>query len=222
MGNLVPGSSSLSAPGAELALDLSDESRYLIRRRRPTTTFGVVVGAVFIVIGAFELAVNLSGRALANSIVASLLVALGASLIVLSLRSGLINPVTFLRADAVGVRFSRRWRGAIVRGWADPELGFDVEDLGADAGATPPERTHLFFSSGGVVYGTLGRGQIGPMLDVMKAHGMSVRISTQKIRVGRTDRRIRRIRISTPTEPSTIVPGEDLGAPRDPPLELAR
>ena len=186
-----------SAP-SELTLDLSAEARQFVRKRLVTAGLGAGFGVVFVGIGSVEvtsLGGSFPGPA---SVVALLLIALGIGLIVLSLNSGLLNPARRLEANSRGVTITRRWGRPVAVEWTDPAFYLEVEDLTADPATSPEEKRHLFFSGPGPAYGSLASSSLGPVLDAVRAHGLSVRMRTADVRSGLTRHRIRRLRIARP------------------------
>ncbi len=183
---------------AELTLDLTAEARQFVRKRLVTAGLGAGFGVVFVAIGSIEIATL--GRPFfgSASVVALLLIALGIGLVVLSLNSGLLNPATSLEANSRGIALSRRWGPPISVEWTDSTFDLEVEDLTADPATSPEEKRHLFFSGPGPVYGSLASSSLGPVLDVVRAHGLTVRMRTADVRSGLTRHRIRRLRISRP------------------------
>ena len=186
-----------SAP-SELTLDLSAEARQFVRKRLVTAGLGAGFGVVFVGIGSVEIA-NLGGSFPGPaSVVALLLIALGIGLVVLSLNSGLLNPARRLEANSRGVTITRRWGRPVAVEWTDPAFYLEVEDLTADPATSPEEKRHLFFSGPGPAYGSLASSSLGPVLDAVRAHGLSVRMRTADVRSGLTRHRIRRLRIARP------------------------
>jgi len=183
---------------AGLELDLGAEADRFFRERMAVAGTGFGVGTVFVGLGAYALGLFARRGLSPELLVAALLMVLGVAVIILCFQSGLINPVRAIRADATGLTYVRRWRGTVRRSWTAPGVLLEVDDLGPDP-MTPPEgKLHLFFAGPGPVYGNLARTDLGPLLDAVRARGLEVRMKEIEGRSGRTQHRIRRIRISRP------------------------
>lgn len=180
-------------------LDLGAEARRFVRRRLRFTSVGLVLGTAFVAIGGYEILAMATSQLTPNTFVAGLVLVLGVTLIVLGLRSGLLNPAVALREDGNGLRFERRWGAPIVLAWTDPAFELEIEDLAPDTASSPEEKRHLFFSAPGPVYGTLALSGMGPLLDVARANGLEVQMRTDEVRTGRVRHRIRQIRITPST-----------------------
>ncbi len=181
---------------SELTLDLTAEARQFVRKRLVTAGLGAGFGVVFVGIGGTEIATRAAPFPGSASVVALLLIALGVGLAVLSLNSGLLNPARRLEANSRGMTVTRRWGAPVAVEWTDPAFDLEVEDLTADPATSPEEKRHLFFSGPGPVYGSLASSSLGPLLDAVRAHGLSVKMRTVEVRSGLTRHRIRRLRIA--------------------------
>ena len=177
-------------------IDLRDESHRFFRQRAVVTGVGVGFGTVIIGLGGYSVEINAGAGIASALLVGGLLIVLGVMLTLTSVRSGLINPATALRADDTGLTFTRRWRGTAAIRWTDLDLVLLIEDLGPDPRTSAEEKRHMFFSGSGRVYGTLPSSEIGPLLDVVRSRGLSVRVAPDAVRLGLTRRQIRRITIS--------------------------
>ena len=179
-------------------IDLHDEARYFARGHLWPTILGVALGASFVVIGAYELDLLGLHTLGATAVVAALLVVLGISLATLTIRADMSNPVVSLRLDEEGLAFSRRRGGTVGMAWSDPRFEVEVQDLAPDPGVGVEERDHLFFTTPLRVYGSFGRANLGPVLDAAQLHGLSVRIWTERVKLGRGTHKVRRVRIGRP------------------------
>ncbi|HXW67398.1 MAG TPA: hypothetical protein VEL82_05945 [Thermoplasmata archaeon] len=185
----------------ELELDLGEEARAFLRTRIPVTATGLGIGSAFIGIGGYLVGPLARTGPLADEVLAILLIVLGIGLILLSLRTGLINPVIALRADARGFTYQYRWGAPTTRRWSRVGLVLVLDDLGADPRSTAEARRHVFFAGPGSVYGNLPAQSVGPLLDLVRGHDLSVAMHEVDERRGRAVHRIRRIRISRPPGP---------------------
>jgi hypothetical protein len=185
-------------PAQDFDLDLASEARVFFRQRIGIIAVGLGLGSAFIGIGLYEFLLFAASLAPVDVVVSALLIVLGGTIILLSLRSGLLNPVRGLKGDSTGLTLARRWRGPAHWQWSDPSLTLEVEDLTPDPASNPEEKRHMFFSGPGPVYGSLAPSQLGPLLDAVRARGLAVRIANREVRSGRTYHQIRRIRISVP------------------------
>ncbi len=197
----VVGAETANAPSPVLPkgdIDLRDEARYFARGHLWPTILGIALGAGFVVIGGYELDLLGLHTPGATAVVAALLVVLGISLGTLTLRADMSNPGVRLRLDEEGLVFSRRRGGTIRMAWSDPRFEVEVQDLAPDTGVGVEERDHLFFTTPLYVYGSLGRADMGPVLDAAQLHGLSVRIWTERVKLGREMHKVRRVRIGRP------------------------
>ena len=160
------------------------------------TGVGLGFGLTFVGVGFYEVSVYAGYFPSPNAIIAVLLVGLGVGLSVLSLRSGLVNPVVRLKGDDAGLHFSRRWGREVSLGWSDPGFEIEVDDLAPDPESSPEDKRHLYFAATGSVYGNLAPAFGGPLLDAARAHGLGVRMSSTQLRTLGTRHKIRRIRIA--------------------------
>lgn len=176
-------------------LDLSAEASRFLRTRRSLAIAGVGTGLVFLGIGTYAVLRLAKSGLSAEFVIGVLLLGLGAVLAVVTLRNGLLNPVTSLRLDAEGITYVRRWWGPVRRKWSRPGLLLVVEDLGPDTISSPEEKEHLFFTGPGPVYGSLPVGRLGPFLDRIRDNGLSVSMRTVQQATGQVVHRVRRIRI---------------------------
>jgi hypothetical protein len=183
---------------APLALDLRLEGQRLVRRRLVPTGLGVGFGIVFIGVGGYEINQLATAPLSPNLLVAALVLVLGVALIVLSVRAGLLNPVLVIQGDSAGLRLLRRYGGVLLFPWSEPGYAMEVEDLSPDPSSTPEEKRHLFFTASGATYGSLTAGALGLLLDCVRSHGLTVKMSDDRFRTGRESHQIRRIRIGWP------------------------
>ncbi len=184
----------------ELDLDLREEARRFVRERTPVTLTGIVLGVAFLGVGGYLIGPLVRAGAVPGEVLSVLLLVLGVGLIVLSLRTGLINPVTSVLADRRGLTYTWRWGSPFLRRWSDPGLLLVLDDLGPDPRSTEEQKRHVYFGGPRSVYGLLPVASIGPLLDVARGHGLSIRMGVEVERRGRNERRIRRIRIAQASE----------------------
>jgi hypothetical protein len=175
-------------------LDLQAEAARIRKNRQRTVVLGLVIGATFAAIGVAELTLFSGPMLTGNTVVAVLLIVLGASIAWLSNRGGLRNPVTKIALAEDGVTFSR-WTGRPVRfAWSDPTWDLEIQDPSPDPSIRPEEKEHLFFLGRGQIYGTMTRSSVGPILDAAREHGLAV--SMKDVTTGRRGEHIvRRIRL---------------------------
>ncbi len=184
----------------EVDLDLGEEARRFRRQRLPVTATGLGLGVAFIGAGGYLLGSLLRARFVPGEILSILLVGLGVGLIVLSLRTGLINPIVRLRADRKGLTYSWRSGAPLLRRWAEPGLVLVLDDLAPDARSSAEEKQHVYFAGPGSVYGNLPRDAVGPLLDAARNHGLTVGMKLVTERRGNVDRTMRRLRITREAE----------------------
>ncbi len=191
------GLASAGSPSAEPVtdLDLSAEAARFLRSRRNLAFAGVGIGVAFLAIGGYALVRLARSGISAEFVIGILLVGLGAVLVIVTLRNGLLNPVTSFRLDAEGITYVRRWWGPVRRKWSRPGLLLVVEDLGPDTVSSSEEKQHLFFTGPGPVYGSLPVARLGPFLDQVRDNGLSVSMTTVQQATGQVVHRVRRIRI---------------------------
>jgi hypothetical protein len=179
----------------DFTIDLRDEGRYVVRRRLTTSIAGVSLGSVFGAIGAYELALLHSELPGPDPIIAALLLVLGASLVAITLRGSLLNPILRIQVNDEGLLLLRRWGPRATMRWDDPAFNLQVLDPGPDTSTSPEEKQHLFFFAAQGTYGSLGRSDVGPLLDAFRAHGLIVRMAVEAEGTGSARHRTRRIRI---------------------------
>lgn len=189
-----PAGAAVPPAPAALDLDLTEGAGALVGQRRLPTTVGLALGGAFVAVGLFELAILPHPGVTAELVIAGLLVALGAALLVLSVRSGFLNPVVRLHADPGAVRFERRHGPPRHLKTAHPTFAIDLEDLSPDPASRPEEKAFVFFAAPGPVYGNLPPDAVGALLDWARGSGLSIRMRTRTL-AGRTPHRVRRIRI---------------------------
>ncbi len=156
---------------------------------------GLGIGGVFVGIGAVELVLlGLSGALSGNLFIAAFLVVLGGSIIWLTYRGGLRDPIARIQLAHDAATFMSLSGRTVRVAWRDPAWDLEIQDPAPDPSVKDEAKQHLFFSGMRGVYGTLGRGDVGPMLDAARSYGLSV-----TIRNATSDRKrehpIRRIRI---------------------------
>ncbi len=195
-------------PARDFAIDLRGESRKFLRTRSGIIAIGLGLGSAFVGIGIYGLAVAYGSGVAIDLVVSLLLGLLGVSLIVLSLRNGLLNPAIGLRGEDGSFTIERRWRGNVRWRWSDPKFALEFEDLTPDPASSPEERRHMFFTGPGPVYGSLPPAELGPLLDQARAHGLVVRVKSSEVQTGRTYHRIRRVRIAAPKSRAAVGPTE--------------
>lgn len=159
------------------------------------TGTGLAIGFAFIGVGISTWGVFATRGLSPELLVAGLLIVLGFALVLLSWRTGLVNPVLSLRAEPDGLIFARRWGPSLRRPWSEPGLVLEVDDLSADPASTADAKRHLFFIGPGSVYGNLAPGDLGPLLDVLRANGLVVQTRQVRERRGRVEHLIRRIKV---------------------------
>lgn len=190
-----PNLSVAASPPEARTIDLSVEAKRSVRTQRQTAWIGLGIGGAFAVIGAVELALLVNaGGVSGDLLIAAFLVLLGVSIVWLTRRGGLRDPVRRIDLNDAGATFVR-WSGSSVRiAWLDPKWDLEVQDPAPDPTVKEASKQHLFFSGPSGVYGTFGRGDIGPLLDAAREHGLSV-----SVRNSTSDRRqqhpVRRVRI---------------------------
>ena len=177
------------------SLDLTKEAERSSSYQRHTAWIGAGIGLAFAVIGAVELVLVLeSGGFSGDTLIALFLLVLGVSIFWFTYRGGLKDPVARIDLDDQGATFVRRSGSSVRLAWLDPKWDLEVQDPAPDPTVREEAKKHLFFSGPGGVYGTFGRSDVGPLMDVAREHGLDV-----SVRNGVTGRGgkhpIRRIRI---------------------------
>jgi hypothetical protein len=176
-------------------LDLREEAHQFFRRRIRVAGIGLILGIAFIGIGTFEAGLLAPKGFSADYLIALLLVILGLGLIYVSLRSGLLNPVTRVKGNASGVTFERRWGRTLSWKWKDPEFRLDIDDRTSDPVGSPESHQHFFFEGPGPIYGNLTPETIGPLLDTARAYGAPISMKQLEQRERGQIHLVRRIRI---------------------------
>jgi hypothetical protein len=196
---------SVPLPGSspDRTIGLQDEARHIVRERLAPLSAGVGLGTAFVIIGAYELVALRSSFPSADTLVAGLVVVIGISLWVLTVRASLVNPVVRVRIDGEGLLLSRRWGREIRLAWSDPEFEVEFQDLAPDRESTPEQKQHIFFTTSGPCYGSFSRTDVGPLLDAARNHGLAVRMWHDTPGGGRAPRKIRRVRISPSSSDAT-------------------
>ena len=179
-------------------LDLREEARQFFRRRIRVAGIGILLGVAFVGVGAFYAGLLAPSGFSADYLIALLLVVLGLALLGVSLYSGLLNPVTRLRGNALEVTFERRWGGPLSWRWKDPAFRLDIDDRTSDPVGTAESHHHLFFEGPGPIYGNLTPTTIGPLLDAARSCGAPISMKQLELREGREIHLVRRIRIRPP------------------------
>ncbi len=183
---------------AKCNLDLRGEAHKFFRQRIRVAGTGLALGIVFVGVGVFEVGLRASSSFSPLYLIALLLVVLGMAVIGVCLYSGLLNPVTRIRADASGVTFERRWGRPILYKWKTPEFRMDIDDRTTDPVGSAESRQHLFFEGPGSIYGNLTPTTIGPLLDVARTYRATVSMKQLEQRERGEIHLIRRIRIRPP------------------------
>ena len=176
-------------------LDLREEAHQFFRRQIRVAGTGLVLGGVFVGIGVFGVGAQAASGLTPAYVVALLLAVLGLAVIAVSLRSGLLNPVTRVRGNASGVTFERRWGRPLSWAWKDPEFRLDIDDRTLDPVGSAESHQHLFFEGPGPIYGNLTPTTIGPLLDTARACGVPISMKQFEQREGGRVHLVRRIRI---------------------------
>jgi hypothetical protein len=184
-----------SSEPSSRTINLEAEAKYVARQRRTPTVVGLTLGAVFLIIGGYELGVLRGQLPFLDSVIAALLIVLGASIALVTLRGGLLNPVTSLWVDRDGLLFSRRWGPDVPLDWDDPEFYLDLQDPAPDPLTPAEDKQHLFFTSARGAYGSLPRAEVGPLLDTIQARDLTVRMVLETEGSGRARRRLRRVKV---------------------------
>ncbi len=182
-------------PVTQCNLDLRDEARQFFRRRIRVAGTGLVLGLAFVGVGTFEVGAHATSGFSPEYLIALLLVVLGLAVIVVSLRSGLLNPVTRLRGNASGVTFERRWGRPLSWAWKNPEFRLDIDDRTLDPVGSAESHQHLFFEGPSPIYGNLTPTTVGPLLDTARTYGAPVSMKQLEQRERGQVHLVRRIRI---------------------------
>jgi hypothetical protein len=130
--------------------------------------------------------------------IALLLIVLGVAVAYVSLRSGLINPVTEIRGNAAGITFERRWGRSLTWNWKDAAFRLDIDDRSADPTADENARGQLFFEGPTNIYGNLTPASLDPLLDTARTYGAVVSAKQLEQRERGGIRLVRRIRVRPP------------------------
>jgi hypothetical protein len=185
----------IPSPAKGCNLDLRDVADQFFRRRIRVAAIGFILGIAFIAIGIFGAGV-LAPRGFSPSyLIALLLVILGLGVIYVSVRSGLLNPVTRVRGKASGVTFERRWGRPMSWTWRDPDFRFDIDDRTSDPVGSTEAHQLFFFEGPEPIYGNLTAATIGPLLDTARAYGATVSMKQLEQRERGKIHLVRRIRI---------------------------
>ncbi len=179
-------------------LDLEDEARWFLRRQYRAAIVGFGLSVALIGVGGYALLQLPHANFVAGLIVAALLLLLGAGILLLTLRYGLLNPVRSIRLDPRGISYARRRRGTARRAWTKDGLILEADDVGTDASAGRPVTPHLLFSAPGSVYGSLSAADLGRIIDYARLRGASVGSRTVEIDRGKAGRRLRRVQLLGP------------------------
>lgn len=175
-------------------IDLSGEARRIVEEQRRTSYLGLGIGGVFVVVGGVELARLLGGTLGPGTVIAILLIVLGGSLGYLSLRGGLWDPVARIDLAEQRVTFARRSGRETRVAWSDPRWELVIHDLAPDPEVSAIEKSHLFFFGPRSTYGSLGRADVGPLLDEARAHGLTVTVKNEVLGTRRRHT-VRKLRI---------------------------
>ena len=187
--------SSVRAASQVRVIDLTREAAISYRYQRRTFWIGLAIGSVFAAIGIGELALlTLAGTFGGDTLVATFLIVLGASIIWFTYRGGLRDPVARITLGEDVATFARRSGSTVRLPWLDPRWDLEIEDPAPDPNVRAEAKQHLFFTGVGAVYGTLTRSDVGPILDAAREHGLSVTVREVTIRK-RGTHVVRRIRI---------------------------
>lgn len=190
-----PAPSESSRSPAKCNLNLQGEAQHFFRQRIRVAGIGIVLGVAFVGIGTIEVYRLATSSFTPEYLIALLLEVLGIALIVVCLYSGLLNPVTRIRANASGVTFERRWGKSLTWGWKDPYFRLDIDDRALDPEGSDESRQHLFFEGPGMIYGSLTPATLGPLLDTARAFGAPVTEKQLEQRERGRVHLVRRIRI---------------------------
>jgi len=180
---------------SRVKIDLTDEAHRFFRQRIRVVAVGVVLGCVFMGVGGFEVGVLYAGGPSVDYAIALLLIILGAAVAYVSLRSGLINPVTQIRGNSDGITFERRWGRPLSWTWKDAAFRLDIDDRSADPTADEGARNRLFFEGPSNVYGNLTPASLDPLLDTARTFGAVVSTKPLEQRDRRGIHMVRRIRV---------------------------
>ncbi len=181
--------------GARVKIDLSETARLWVRQRMRVVGTGVALGCAFIVVGGIEVGLLAPRGPSLTYGIALLLIVLGFGVAFVSVYSGLINPVSGIRANASGITFDRRWGGRRTWDWKDTDFRLDIDDRSDDPGADDDARRQLFFEGPAGIYGNLTPSSLTPLLDTARAYGAVVSTRQLSQRERGRDHLVRRIRI---------------------------
>ena len=183
---------------SRVKIDLRDEARQQFRQKIRVVATGVVLGAVFMGVGGYEVGVLYSAGPSVDYAIALLLIILGAAVAYVSLRSGLINPVTEIRGNAQEITFERRWGRPLSWEWKDARFRLDIDDRSIDPSADEATRSRLFFEGPANIYGHLSPGSLDPLLDIARTYGDVVTTKQLEQRDRGGIHLVRRIRVRPP------------------------
>jgi len=191
-----------SAPtDPHLELDLTGEADRFLRRRRRVVVPGAGLAVAFFAVGAYGLSEAARSGGAAGWGVSFLLVAFGAAVLGLTLRSGMINPAHAVRLDARQLTWERRWGAPVRRGWSRPGLIVQIDDLAPDPGSDAEAKRHAFFSAPDGLYGQISTPDLARLLDFARLRGARSRAEEIDATVAGVAHRVRRIRLEGPERP---------------------
>ncbi len=173
----MPAPGATSSPAAILSkcdLDLAGEARWFFRQRFRVAGTGLALGIAFVALGVIEVGVRASSGFSTTYLIAVLLVVLGLAVVGVCLYSGLLNPVTRIRANSGGIAFERRWGRPLAWKWKDPAFRIDIDERTDDPAGSPESHRHHFFEGPGPIYGNLTPSTIGPLIDVARTYNAPV------------------------------------------------
>ena len=183
---------------SRVKIDLTDEAHRLVRQRIRVVATGVILGSVFMGVGGYEVGALYAGGPSVDYAIALLLIVLGGAVAYVSLRSGLINPVTEIRGNAQGITFERRWGRPLSWDWKDARFRLDIDDRSVDPSAVDDARGRLFFEGPSSIYGNLTPASLDPLLDIARTYGDVVTTKQLEQRDRAGIHLVRRIRVGPP------------------------